>query len=211
MRARAALFIDAPSISRRIPFCSAIAESRGLRNADLAQTFKQLVRTRSHSYRRKRLARRYLTKIRAIKCHVLHALSLPPLSPSPTSHRRHPHQFCSAPSRRHRRKMQPPDCISRYDRIISGKRRLKRLPAARLHRKTGVIPDYNVTAVSWRFTIRFDRQPGCSATVHPLALPATPPPPSAGRRLYTKKKKKKRTNKKQNSTGLRTSSVASSC
>lgn len=50
-----------------------------LRNADLPQTSKQLVRTRSHSYRRKRLARRYLTKIRAIKCHVLHALSLTPI------------------------------------------------------------------------------------------------------------------------------------
>jgi hypothetical protein len=57
--------------------------------------------------------------------------------------------------------MQPPDCISRYDRIISGKRRLKRLPAAKLHRKTGVIPDYNVTAVSRRFTIRFRCQPAC--------------------------------------------------
>lgn len=34
---------------------------------------------------------------------------------------------------------------------------------ARLHRKTDVIPDYNVTAVSRRFTIRFDRQ-----WVHPI-------------------------------------------
>lgn len=82
------------------------------------------------------------------------ARSLSHAHPTPT-----PPANSGAPSRRHRRKMQPPDCISRYDRIISGKRRLKRLPAARLHRKTGVIPDYNVTAVSRRFTIRFDRQP----------------------------------------------------
>jgi len=147
-----------------------------LRNADLAQTSKQLVRTRSHSYRRKRLARRYLTKIRAIKCHVLHALSLSHAHPMPLP------ANSVAPSRRHRRKMQPPDCISRYDRIISGKRRLKRLPAARLHRKTGVIPDYNVTAVSRRFTIRFDRQPDC----YDRPSPRFPPLSSPWRRLYKK-------------------------
>lgn len=104
------------------------------------------------------------------------------LSPTPTSHR-HPFPTNSvAPSRRHRRKMQPPDCISRYDRIISGKRRLKRLPAARLHRKTGVIPDYNVTAVSRRFTIRFDRQPDC----YDHRSPRCPPLSSPWRRLYKK-------------------------
>lgn len=37
-------------------------------------------------------------------------------------------------------------CVSRRDRIISGQSQLKRLSAARLHRKTDVIPDYNVTA-----------------------------------------------------------------
>lgn len=47
--------------------------------------------------------------------------------------------------------MHPSGCVSRRDRIISGQRQLKRLSAARLHRKTDVIPDYNVTAVSRRF------------------------------------------------------------
>lgn len=94
-----------------------------------------------------------------------------PRSLSPRSISLHPR--ARARARGHRRKTQPPDCISRYDRIISGgKRRLKRLPAARLHRKTGVIPDYNVTAVSRRFAIRFaSRQP-----VRPPPLPPPPPP-----------------------------------
>lgn len=69
---------------------SSIFYNCSLRNADLAQTFKQFVRTRSHSYRRKRLARRYLTKIRAIKCHVLHALSLSCIYPTLST----PDQFC---------------------------------------------------------------------------------------------------------------------
>lgn len=63
----------------------------------------------------------------------------------------------------YRQKMHSSDCVSRCDRIISDQRQLKRLPAARLHRKTDVIPDYNVTAVSRRFTIGertiFDRAP----------------------------------------------------
>lgn len=146
-----------------------------LRNADLAQTFKQFVRTHSHSYRRKRLARRYLTKIQAIKCHVLHAISLSLFLSLMFTPHRPPSTNSVAFSRRHRLKMQPPDCISRYDRIISGKRRLKRLPAARLHRKTGVIPDYNVTAVSWRFTIRFDRQSDCYLRSSPRYPPLSSP------------------------------------
>jgi len=141
-----------------------------------AQTSKQLVRTRfalvqAQTSRAPLFNQNSSDKMSRSARSLSHAHPTPP--PSANS---------AAPSRRHRRKMQPPDCISRYDRIISGKRRLKRLPAARLHRKTGVIPDYNVTAVSRRFTFRFDRQPDC----YDRPSPRCPPLSSPWRRLYKK-------------------------